>query len=99
MSASGKPTEPEVEMLREQVQDLRCAMTAVILLLVIIVAMILLERLDFSSSYALQSSFNSAFLILMMTVPLLSAALCFAISKPEPRGPSIVYKHQQGQSE
>ncbi|TFF86796.1 hypothetical protein EU519_00940 [Candidatus Thorarchaeota archaeon] len=97
MCASKNPA--EVEMLYEQVENLRCAVTAVILLLVIIVAMILVEMLDFSSSHALLSSFNSVMLFLMMTVPLFFAAVSFLISKREPKNQSVVYDKQEDDRE
>jgi amino acid transporter len=97
MCASKNPA--EIEMLCEQVENLRCAVTAVILLLVIIVAMILVEMLDFSSSYALLSSFNSVMLFLMMTVPLFFAAVSFLISKREPKNQSVVYDKQEDDRE
>lgn len=69
-------------------------MTAVILLM-IIVAMILIDRLDFSSSYALLSSFNSVMLFLVMTVPVFFAASCLVISKPELKEKTVVYDDRE----
>ena len=96
MSNSVKPPASEVDVLREQFEDLRCALLAVILILALIVGAIVLQTLNFSSSESLALSLSSAAIVLLVTVPLFIAALCSLFSKSGSRGPSVVYEDQEG---
>lgn len=99
MSNSAKSSSSEIHLLREQLEDLRCALIAVVLLLIIIAGVTLFDILDLSSPSAFSSSLTSTILFLLLAVPLFLAALCGLFTKPDPSGPRIVYEDQKNESE